>query len=126
VIPLLASLSLLAACGGGGSTAGAPAATAAGGAAAAGNATNGKALFASSGCASCHTISGTGGKIGPDLTAVGSRLSVAQISDQLNDPKQRPAPYTQVSGPAAMPKPAFAGNPSQVADVAAYLASLKG
>ncbi|HVT55861.1 MAG TPA: cytochrome c oxidase subunit II [Xanthobacteraceae bacterium] len=39
----------------------------------------GEALFASAGCASCHTIRGTSanGKTGPDLTHVGSRRSLA-------------------------------------------------
>jgi cytochrome c oxidase subunit 2 len=38
----------------------------------------GEALFDASGCGACHTIRGTGsrGVIGPDLTHVGSRLSV--------------------------------------------------
>jgi cytochrome c oxidase subunit II len=39
----------------------------------------GEALFLSSGCNACHTIRGTAasGVIGPDLTHVGSRLSIA-------------------------------------------------
>ena len=38
----------------------------------------GAALFAAEGCGACHTIRGTEarGKVGPDLTHVGSRLSV--------------------------------------------------
>lgn len=38
----------------------------------------GEQVFLSSGCAGCHTVRGTlaGGKIGPDLTHVGSRLSL--------------------------------------------------
>ncbi|MGZ8201058.1 MAG: cytochrome c oxidase subunit II [Methylosarcina sp.] len=38
----------------------------------------GKQLFIDSGCGGCHTVRGTGadGKIGPDLTHVGSRLSL--------------------------------------------------
>ena len=39
----------------------------------------GKAAFDSSGCAVCHTVRGTatGGREGPDLTHVGSRLTIA-------------------------------------------------
>jgi cytochrome c oxidase subunit 2 len=39
----------------------------------------GRSLFLASGCGGCHTIRGTGakGSIGPDLTHVGSRLSLA-------------------------------------------------
>lgn len=38
----------------------------------------GQALFVASGCGACHTIRGTdaAGKVGPDLTHVGARLSV--------------------------------------------------
>jgi cytochrome c oxidase subunit 2 len=40
---------------------------------------SGRALFLSSGCIACHTIRGTpaAGYLGPDLTHVGSRLSIA-------------------------------------------------
>jgi cytochrome c oxidase subunit 2 len=39
----------------------------------------GKALFLENGCGACHTVRGTlaDGKLGPDLTHVGSRLSLA-------------------------------------------------
>ncbi len=39
----------------------------------------GKALFLSSGCGTCHTVRGTAadGKLGPDLTHIGSRRSIA-------------------------------------------------
>ncbi len=36
-----------------------------------GNAVVGKQVYESSGCATCHTISGEGGDIGPELTTVG-------------------------------------------------------
>lgn len=38
----------------------------------------GEALFLSSGCGACHTVRGTGadGRIGPDLTHVGNRISI--------------------------------------------------
>lgn len=42
------------------------------------NAVNGQALFMTHGCGGCHTVRGTAaaGTIGPDLTHVGSRLSL--------------------------------------------------
>ncbi len=134
VVSITLAVSLVA-CGGGGSTAtgGAGAGTAAAGAAtkggaapaaATGNLDNGKKLYDSNGCSACHVVKGQGGKVGPDLTKVGTRLSPDQISVQLKDPKQRPAPYSQASGGAVMPKPAL--NDAQVSDVTAYLASLKG
>ena len=43
-----------------------------------GRAAEGLALFLSTGCGACHTIRGTeaAGRVGPDLTHVGSRLSI--------------------------------------------------
>jgi cytochrome c oxidase subunit 2 len=42
-------------------------------------AVRGEGLFRANGCGACHTVRGTGaaGRIGPDLTHVGSRLSIA-------------------------------------------------
>jgi cytochrome c oxidase subunit 2 len=39
----------------------------------------GKALFLENGCGACHAVRGTpaDGRLGPDLTHVGSRLSIA-------------------------------------------------
>jgi nitric oxide reductase subunit C len=47
----------------------------------------GESLFRAQGCSACHTISGVGGKIGPDLTRVGSRRSKEWIEEQLENPK---------------------------------------
>jgi len=38
----------------------------------------GRELFARNGCGACHSINGKGGKIGPDLTHVGSRRPDAE------------------------------------------------
>lgn len=40
---------------------------------------NGKSLFAAVRCASCHTVQGEGGAIGPDLTQLGTRFSVRDM-----------------------------------------------
>lgn len=40
----------------------------------------GAKLFQSEACLSCHTVAGTGGKRGPNLTSVGSRLSREQLT----------------------------------------------
>lgn len=37
-------------------------------------------------CLGCHVVGERGGRIGPDLTAVGSRLSAARIRQQVEDP----------------------------------------
>jgi nitric oxide reductase subunit C len=47
----------------------------------------GAALFRSLGCSACHTIRGVGGKVGPDLTDVGSRRTKGWIEQQVRNPK---------------------------------------
>ena len=46
----------------------------------------GKTLFAATLCASCHTMRGSGGSIGPDLTQLGTRFSTKDILDAIIDP----------------------------------------
>ena len=92
-----------------------------------GNAAAGKTLFfGAGGCSVCHTIAGTSaqGKIGPELTHVGSMLTPDQIYTQISDPKQRPAPYaTPLRQGVVMPSNNL--TPQQRADLTAYLSSLK-
>jgi nitric oxide reductase subunit C len=47
----------------------------------------GELVFKAQGCSACHTINGIGGKIGPDLTHVGSRRSNEWIEEQIENPK---------------------------------------
>ena len=44
-----------------------------------GSAQQGAVVFQEKGCHNCHTIAGTGGQRGPDLTAIGRRLSRDQL-----------------------------------------------
>lgn len=53
----------------------------------AGNALHGAQLFATKGaCATCHTVRGFGGAIGPDLTEIGLKRSAAYLRRALVDP----------------------------------------
>ena len=56
----------------------------------AGNAAHGKDLFnGSAACATCHMIEGKGGRLGPDLTAVGSSRAVDYLVDSVRNPSRR-------------------------------------
>jgi cytochrome c oxidase cbb3-type subunit III len=60
-----------------------------------GDATHGKEIFFGKGeCSTCHTISGEGGFLGPDLSAYGSAMSVKAIRDEIVRPERSvPAGY---------------------------------
>jgi ubiquinol-cytochrome c reductase cytochrome b subunit len=45
----------------------------------------GAALFQSKDCRNCHALDGIGGRRGPDLTAVGTRLTRDQLIDQVSN-----------------------------------------
>ena len=49
----------------------------------AGNPRNGRNIFVSKGCIRCHSVWGSGGKIGPDLTRIGMGKSFFQIAGSL-------------------------------------------
>lgn len=44
-----------------------------------GNAAEGRKIFAQAGCLACHAVGGTGGKIGPDLSALSRGLPIDMI-----------------------------------------------
>jgi cytochrome c oxidase cbb3-type subunit III len=55
-----------------------------------GNAAHGRELFyGEANCSSCHMIEGSGGRLGPDLTAVGTARTVASLVESVRDPSKR-------------------------------------
>src|SRR6266851_3001621 len=52
-----------------------------------GNVENGERLFAAQ-CASCHRVSGRGGRIGPDLTRIGAARSRAALIREIRTPSE--------------------------------------
>jgi cytochrome c oxidase subunit II len=76
----------------------------------------GKQYFVSNGCHGCHTVGRMGTPIGPDLTHVGAKYSVAYLQRWLRDPaSQRPSAHM----------PTLELSEAQVAALAAYLSSLR-
>ncbi|HSB04368.1 MAG TPA: c-type cytochrome [Thermodesulfobacteriota bacterium] len=72
-------------------------------------------LFSANACDTCHNVDGlTGGIYGPDLSAVGSSLSLRQIQDSIIDPKADPEN-------SIMPK--FSLSPDQVKAISYFLKS---
>jgi putative heme-binding domain-containing protein len=48
----------------------------------------GKAMFASCLCITCHTMRGEGGTVGPDLTQLGSRFTYKDMMEAIVDPSK--------------------------------------
>ncbi|MGD9617480.1 MAG: cytochrome c oxidase subunit II [Alphaproteobacteria bacterium] len=88
----------------------------------------GRALFLANGCGACHTVRGTpaAGTIGPDLTHVGGRLSLA--AGILPNTAEAMAAWivgTQRIKPENLMPPFEIFDPDELAALAGYLASLK-
>jgi cytochrome c oxidase cbb3-type subunit 3 len=63
-----------------------------------GDATAGASVYAQSGCATCHTIDGKGGFLGPDLTGIGAKRAVRHLRESLVNPSADiPLDYRSVS-----------------------------
>ena len=88
----------------------------------------GRALFIASGCGACHTVRGTEatGRIGPDLTHVGSRRSLAAATLP-NDPPSiaRWIRDNQHIKPENRMPPFAIFDAAELDQLAAYLAALK-
>lgn len=77
----------------------------------------GKAYFAQVGCASCHSVAGSGGSVGPDLTFAGFRHGPEWLDLWLKDPAAwKPG--------TLMPNKHL--SPSARAAIVSYLGTLKG
>ena len=80
-----------------------------------GDPVKGGKLYVSLKCAQCHKIAGVGGKMGPDLSAVGTRRDAAWLEKYLPSPKI-------VDPKNKMPQVKAKGQ--DLADLIAYLESL--
>ncbi|WP_119840558.1 cytochrome c oxidase subunit II [Pseudooceanicola algae] len=90
-------------------------------------ATRGKAVFAQQGCGACHAIRGTEavGTVGPDLTHIGSRLSIgAGRSPMTLDDLSAWITHTEALKPEVR-MPSYDLPEDDLADLAHYLKGLK-
>lgn len=49
---------------------------------------NGRAMYNSTGCATCHRFDGSGGGLGPDLTGVASRYTLRDLLENIIEPSK--------------------------------------
>ena len=70
-------------------------------------------------CVVCHRISGEGGTVGPDLTAVGRRRTEKEIHSFIEDPE------AMMGEPSVMPAFDTRLKPEQIDALAKYLAARK-
>ena len=81
-----------------------------------GSAEKGKEVYDAKKCGLCHTVDGSGGKKGGDLSDVGDKRDAEWLTKYMKDPK------------SLMPEakmPAFKGSDEELQDLVAYLLSLK-
>lgn len=58
-----------------------------------GDAARGRAIFeGKGGCIACHRVQGAGGRLGPDLTAIGRQRRAVELQQALLDPQAEVAP----------------------------------
>ena len=57
-----------------------------------GDAARGEQVYAGANCGTCHMVRGEGGRTGPDLSTVGSRLDPDELATSLRDPDAEVAP----------------------------------
>ena len=77
-----------------------------------------KAVLQEEQCLECHTLKGTGGVVGPNLTTVGSRRSRDFIVQQIKDPKSH-------NTNSAMPSYGSRLSEQDINALADYLSGLK-
>lgn len=51
-----------------------------------GDAARGRQLFGAQGCANCHRVAGQGGRMGPDLTTIGSSRALRHLREAMTNP----------------------------------------
>ena len=94
---------------------------------AAGDVKRGKDLFHNSpvaACASCHTVNGEGGDVGPILDGIAVRADKAYIIESLMDPNAKLAKGFESLTISPMPPLGILLKEQELADILAYLQTL--
>jgi cytochrome c2 len=81
-----------------------------------GSVEKGKELYGAKKCGLCHTVDGSGGKKGGDLSDVGDKRDAEWLTKYMKDPKSL-LPEAKM--------PAFKGSDEELQNLVAYLTSLK-
>ena len=82
-----------------------------------GNAAQGAKVYAAQKCDTCHVIGDVGGKLGPELTSIGTKRTATWLEKYLLDPRA-------FNPDGKMPLQAVKGQ--ELKDLVAYLVTLKG
>lgn len=94
----------------------------------AGDAKRGEAIFWThpvAACKNCHVLKGQGSAVGPALDGVASRNDAAYLTESLLNPNARLAKGFEKLGISPMPPMGLILKPQEVADVKAFILSLK-
>lgn len=83
----------------------------------------GEVLYKKMDCATCHSIKGEGGKVGPALDGVGARRTAQFLIAHMTDP-QKHAENLPLDHPNGAMMPATAGTADKIAQLAAYMLTL--
>lgn len=84
----------------------------------------GKTVYKTLSCASCHTIGGVGGRLGPPMDGIGGRRDVNFLLAHITDPEEHVKKFPDLHGkrPNLMPHPH--ATPEEVVMLVAYLLTL--
>jgi len=77
------------------------------------------------GCINCHALGGKGGVVGPRLDGIASRESEAYITESLLEPNAKLAKGYEYLKISPMPPMGLLLNDQELADVKAFIMSLK-
>lgn len=94
----------------------------------AGDAKRGEKLFWEhpvAACKNCHILKGQGSAVGPALDGIASRKDTAYITDSLMNPNAKLAEGFEKLGVSPMPPMGLILKPQEVADIKAFIFSLK-